>query len=131
MVLRPEFTVRRIGERYDRAQVDALVERILATANRTAPQSVTVAELRSAAFSTPLFGAGYSAEEVDDFLADAEPWMPDRAVAGRAPTGQQRRGPLFTPVRIREGYEVTEVDAFVDRVMATVNGRPVERPVTP
>ena len=130
-MLRPEFTVRRIGERYDRAQVDALVERVLATANRTASPSVTVAELRSAAFGTPLFGAGYSAEEVDAFLADAEQWMPDRPVPGQVPTHQQRQGPLFTPVRLREGYNMEQVDDFVDRVMATVNGRPVERPVTP
>jgi len=131
MVLRPEFTVRRIGERYDRGQVDALVERVLATANRTVSPSVTVAELRSAAFGTPLFGTGYSAEEVDDFLADAEQWMPDRPVTGQVPTHQQRQGPLFTPVRLREGYNMEQVDDFVDRVMATVNGLPVDRPVTP
>jgi DivIVA domain-containing protein len=119
-----------MGERYDRAQVDALVELILATANRTAPPSVTVAELRNAAFSTPVFGAGYSAEEVDTFLAEAEQWMPDRPVAGKAPTGRQRQSPTFTPVRIREGYDVTEVDEFIDRLLATVNGQPVDRPVT-
>ena len=130
-MLRPEFTVRRIGERYDRPQVDSLVDRILATVNRTAQPSVTVAELRSAAFRTPLFGTGYSAEEVDDFLADAEQWMPDRPVARQVPTDQERQGPLFTPVRIREGYAPDEVDAFIDRLMATVNGLPVERPVTP
>ncbi|TDU82563.1 DivIVA domain-containing protein [Kribbella voronezhensis] len=130
-MLRPEFTVRRIGERYDRAAVDALVERVLATANRTTKQSVTVAELRNAAFRTPLLGPGYSAEEVDDFLSDAEQWMPDRPVAGRPSTDQQRQPPLFTPVRLREGYNMEQVDDFVDRVMATVNGLPVERPVTP
>jgi DivIVA domain-containing protein len=130
-VLRPEFTVRRIGERYDRAAVDAFVERVLATANRTTQPSVTVAELRGAAFRTPLLGPGYSAEEVDDFLADAEQWMPDRPAPGRAPTHQQRPAPLFTPVRLREGYDMEQVDDFVDRVMATVNGRPVTRPVTP
>nr|WP_275402547.1 DivIVA domain-containing protein [Streptomyces sp. SID13031] len=87
--------------------------------------------MRGAAFRTPLLGPGYAADEVDDFLADAEQWMPDRPVAGHAPTSEQRQGPLFTPVRIREGYAPSEVDAFVDRVMATVNGQPVDRPVTP
>jgi DivIVA domain-containing protein len=31
---------------------------------------------------------------------------------------------------MQEGYDIAEVDVFVDRVMATVNGQPVERPVT-
>jgi DivIVA domain-containing protein len=130
-VLPPEFAVKRLGERYDRAQVDALVEKVLATVNRPTAPSITVPELRGAAFRTPLLGPGYSAQQVDDFLADAEQWMPDRPVAGRPPTSQQRQGPLFTPVRIREGYAPEEVDAFIDRVLATVNGQPVERPVTP
>ena len=57
--------------------------------------------------------------------------MPDRPVTGQVPTHQQRQGPLFTPVRLREGYNMEQVDDFVDRVMATVNGLPVDRPVTP
>jgi DivIVA domain-containing protein len=129
-VLRPEFAVKRFGQRYDRVEVDALVERILATANRTTPPSVTVPELRGAALRTPLLGQGYAADEVDDFLADAEEWMPDRPVARPMPFKQHREPPAFTPVRLREGYDVEQVDDFVDRVMATVNGEPVERPVT-
>lgn len=38
--------------------------------------------------------------------------------------------PLFARVRWREGYDMTEVDTFVERLMATVEGRPVDRPVT-
>jgi DivIVA domain-containing protein len=38
--------------------------------------------------------------------------------------------PLFTRVRWREGYEMAQVDAFLERLMATVEGRYVERPVT-
>src|SRR6266516_5779716 len=103
-MLKPEFTVRRLGERYDRAEVDALVARILATVGRlTGTPAVTVEDLRNAAFRTPLLGQGYSAREVDDFLADAEQWMPDRPVAGSVPTGVQRQSPVFTPVRLREG----------------------------
>jgi DivIVA domain-containing protein len=37
---------------------------------------------------------------------------------------------VFSPVRFSEGYDMFEVDDFVDRVMATVNGQPVDRPVT-
>ena len=38
--------------------------------------------------------------------------------------------PLFTRVRWREGYDMDQVDAFLERLMATVEGRYVERPVT-
>jgi len=38
--------------------------------------------------------------------------------------------PLFTRVRWREGYDMTQVDAFVERLQATVDGRYVDRPVT-
>jgi DivIVA domain-containing protein len=127
-VIRPQFSVQRTGDRYDRADVDAFVDRILATVSRLATRPVTVAELRTVEFGTPLFGAGYPAREVDEFLAEAEQWMPDRPAAG--PT-QRREAPRFSMVRIREGYDPLEVDEFVDRLIATVNGEPVERPVTP
>jgi DivIVA domain-containing protein len=128
-MLKPEFSVRRLGDRYDRGEVDALVDRIIATAERrSVGPDVTVNELRGAAFRTPLLGPGYSATEVDDFLAEAERWLPDRPVAGPVKGG--RTAPLFTPVRLREGYAPYEVDEFIDRLMATVNGLPVDRPVT-
>ncbi|WP_405060439.1 DivIVA domain-containing protein [Kribbella sp. NBC_01505] len=38
--------------------------------------------------------------------------------------------PLFTRVRWREGYDMAEVDAFLERLLATVEGRYVEQPVT-
>ena len=131
-MLKPVFSVRRFGERYDRAEVDAFVARILATVGRTnAVPVLTVQDLRGAAFRTPMFGPGYSAREVDDFLTEAEEWMPDRPAAGHFQPGAVRReAPLFTPVRLREGYDVVEVDEFIDRLLATVNGQPVKRPVT-
>jgi len=130
-VQRPEFRVRRVGDRYDRAAVDALVDRILATvARRPVDSPVTVEELRSAEFGTPVFGQGYPAQEVDEFLLEAERWLPGRPATAHSGQRVQRTAPLFTPVRIREGYAPYEVDEFLDRLMATVNGLPVERPVT-
>lgn len=38
--------------------------------------------------------------------------------------------PLFSRTRWREGYDMAEVDAFVERLMATTEGRYVDRPVT-
>jgi DivIVA domain-containing protein len=135
-VLTPQFSIRRFGPRYDRAEVDAFVSRILAAA-RTPSPNLTVADLRNVAFRTPLLAPGYAADEVDAFIADAVRWMPDRPVAGETPaptgpvaTGTQQSAPRFSPVRLQEGYDVVEVDMFVDRVMATVNGQPVEHPVT-
>jgi DivIVA domain-containing protein len=130
-LLRPDFTLRRTRERYDRSQVDALVDRILATAARGVTSSpVTVAELRRAEFRLPPLGAsGYSTNEVDEFLADAEQWLPDRPVPGAPPAGPHA-APVFSHLRLREGYDLTEVDEFVERLMATVNGQAVARPVT-
>ncbi len=135
-MLKPAFSVRRLGQRYDRGEVDALVDRIIATAeHRSVGPDVTVHDLRNAAFGTPLLGAGYSAEEVDHFLADAERWLPgglvaqDSGTAGTTVPGG-RPAPQFSTVRLREGYATAEVDEFVERVMATVNGLPVTRPVT-
>ncbi|WP_410793659.1 DivIVA domain-containing protein [Kribbella sp. C-35] len=133
-MLKPAFTVRRLGQRYDRGEVDALVDRIIATAeHRSVGPDVTVHDLRNAAFRTPLLGPGYPAEEVDNFLADAERWLPGGLVAQHpAPGGTAgtQAPPQFSTVRLREGYDIAEVDEFVERVMATVNGLPVSRPVT-
>jgi DivIVA domain-containing protein len=136
-MLKPAFSVRRLGQRYDRGEVDALVDRIIATAERrSVGPDVTVDDLRNAAFGTPLLGAGYSAEEVDNFLTDAERWLPRdpagtaAAGGGAVPVPGDRPAPLFNTVRLREGYATAEVDEFVERVLATVNGLPVSRPVT-
>lgn len=135
-MLRPEFTVRRTGERYDQSEVDALVARVVATAERIGPPTVTAAELRNVAFGTPVFGAGYSAEEVDRFIAEAQRWMPQGSPQDvvRVQDVQHHRepqqAPSFSRVRFQEGYDSEEVDAFVGRILATVNGQPVDVPVT-
>lgn len=132
-MLKPAFSVRRLGQRYDRGEVDALVDRIIATAERrSVGPDVTVDDVRNAAFGTPLLGPGYPAEEVDNFLADAERWLPGGQVAQGAGTSAPgvKPAPLFNTVRLREGYATAEVDEFVERVLATVNGLPVSRPVT-
>ncbi|GAA2808765.1 DivIVA domain-containing protein [Kribbella solani] len=138
-MLESGFTVRRSGQRYDCTAVDALVERLVATVERrSVGPDLTVADLRAAQFGTPMFGPGYAVEEVDNFLAEAERLLPARdGVAGQRAVAQSGRPvqgeltkPSFSRVRLREGYARDEVDAFVDRVLATVNGLPVDRPVT-
>ncbi|TWD72492.1 DivIVA domain-containing protein [Kribbella amoyensis] len=38
--------------------------------------------------------------------------------------------PLFTKVKWQEGYQMADVDEFVARLEATLEGRPTDRPVT-
>ncbi|MGZ0152641.1 DivIVA domain-containing protein [Kribbella sp. WER1] len=129
-MLTPRFQVRRTGQRYDCAQVDAFVERLVATAERRAAgPGVTADEIRGVAFGTPFLGPGYAVEEVDNFLSDAERWLPGTPAAPAPPSGA-RVAPKFPVVRFRMAYSVEEVDDFVDRVMATANGLPTARPVT-
>lgn len=140
-MLRPDFAVRRTGERYDRADVDAFVNRVLAVIERGTPSlrpELTRADVRNATFGRPIFGAGYAADQVDDFMTQALNWLPadeppHRAAHQASRTPQPSRQfdpPEFSPVRLRAAYDMDEVDEFVDRVMATVNRRPVDRPVT-
>lgn len=157
-MLRPEFAVRRTGERYDRVDVDAFVNRLLAAVERGTPSGaeparpeLTRADVRNAAFGRPFLGAGYAAEQVDDFLSRAESWLPKdepqhrtahrpAQVDAPGPAAgwpdhatnpvQRFEPPQFSAVRFQSGYNMDEVDAFVGRVMATVNRQPVDRPVT-
>ncbi|GAA1556726.1 hypothetical protein GCM10009804_11910 [Kribbella hippodromi] len=136
-MLEASFTVRRSGQRYDCEAVDALVERLVATVERrSVGPDLTVADLRTAQFRTPMFGPGYAVEEVDNFLAEAERLLTGpHSAAGRTVAQQSvvqggLTQPSFARVRLREGYAQDEVDALVDRVLATVNGLPVDRPVT-
>lgn len=54
----------------------------------------------------------------------------DRPAERPAEERRLRDAPRFSAVKFSEGYDMAEVDDFVDRVMATVNGLPVDRPVT-
>ncbi len=125
-MIRPEFTLRRFGRGYRRQDVDALVERLLATlAHRPVERPVRRDELQGLRFRTTIAEPGYAISEVDRFLRDAVAWLPlDRQVLEPYPR------PRFTPGRLREGYEIDEVDELVNRIMATLAGT-ADRPVTP
>lgn len=137
-MIRPEFTVRRFRHGYRRDQVDGLVDRVLGTiTHRRDAQPITRTELRSIAFDTTSFPQlGYSMDEVDAFIDRAEGWLPrePKPDAQPGPDGQPQprlyARPRFTVSRFREGYEMLEVDEFVDRVMATVERRSTSKPVT-
>jgi DivIVA domain-containing protein len=139
-MIRPEFSPQKFGPGYRRGEVDAFVERLLATVNGS-PVGIPVgrAELADLALRPALFGERYSIEEVDRFVAGAAAWLPAPAVppTGWLPAhdhpapdpdpGHPPR-PSFTVGRFREGYDMAEVDAFVDKVYAALDGRVVLTP---
>jgi DivIVA domain-containing protein len=125
-MIRPEFGVRRLGPGYRRRDVDAFVDRLVATVDRRPiGDPLTRADVLGAQFGAVLAG-GYDIEQVDKFLDDALAWLP-KPPPSALPTYER---PLFTPVRLREGYDPMEVDMFLDRLFATLEGRSVDRSVT-
>jgi DivIVA domain-containing protein len=133
----PPFRRVKWQQGYDIAEVDAFVARLEAAVDgRPGAQPVTVDEIRNVAFRPVRFREGYAIEDVDDFLDLAVQSLSRGQVEDRSdgerPTDsrRQREAPRFNLVKLREGYDMAEVDDFVDRVMATVNGQPVDRPVT-
>ncbi|GAA3412713.1 DivIVA domain-containing protein [Streptosporangium vulgare] len=141
---------------YDTDQVDLLVRRIEATLGRGAPEGepVTADEIRDARFRVRL--GGYNEVAVDFALeafivaietrptgADGRPVVPARRAAPEEP-GQGAREKrdddedraarvervAFRPGRLGMGYDEDEVDAFLDRIVATLRGT-TDTPLTP
>ena len=67
------------------------------------------------AFSTVRWIEGYDIAEVNAFILEVEPLVlrdaPDRDLAQRVTRVR------FTPVRIRRGYDMKEVDDYLDRLL--------------
>jgi DivIVA domain-containing protein len=69
-VERVGFRAGRLGMGYNEDEVDAFLDRIVATLRKTTDQPVTPGDVRTATFSTVLFKPGYAIGEVDEFLAE-------------------------------------------------------------
>ncbi|WP_436759258.1 DivIVA domain-containing protein [Streptosporangium sp. V21-05] len=142
---------------YDTDQVDLLVRRIEGTLGRGAPEGdpVTADEIRDARFRVRL--GGYNEVAVDFALeafivaietrptgAGGRPAVPARRTAPGQP---EESGPgereeedeeraarvervAFRPGRLGMGYDEDEVDAFLDRIVATLRGT-TDTPLTP
>nr|WP_246401616.1 DivIVA domain-containing protein [Jiangella mangrovi] len=128
------FTVVRLSEGYDIAEVDAFVDRIRATLGTTLSDD----EVRQVQFTAVRLRAGYDMRSVDEYLDDviarlsvaptppavaeppssSPPSAAERAallaVAGR------ERGSRFARPRFGRGYHPDQVDAFVDEVRGTL-----------
>ncbi|MCG5219028.1 DivIVA domain-containing protein [Streptosporangium sp. KLBMP 9127] len=67
-VERAAFRPGRLGMGYDEDEVDAFLDRIVATLRGTTDQRVSADDVRSATFSTVMLRAGYAVGDVDAFL---------------------------------------------------------------
>ncbi len=113
---------------YDRTQVDALLERITATL-RHGRWGVTADDVRRTRFDVVL--RGYDQRAVDELLQEAI-----RELQSTGPIGYRPRRPQVHPgwligwiqnakfpsSGMRAGYDVRDVDAFLDRVVAGLRG---------
>ncbi|WP_329091338.1 MULTISPECIES: DivIVA domain-containing protein [unclassified Streptosporangium] len=139
---------------YDTDQVDLLIRRIEGTLGRGTPEGepVTADEIRGARFRTRL--GGYHEIAVDFALeafivaietrpagTDGRPVVPARRAAPEEPEpGEPGEGwedhaarverAAFRPGRLGMGYNEDEVDAFLDRIVATLRGT-TDTPLTP
>ncbi|WP_438816867.1 DivIVA domain-containing protein [Umezawaea beigongshangensis] len=127
---------------YDADQVDLFIDRVEATMR--SQDVLTAEDVRRVRFSEPPPGAaGYLADEVDTFLdlvADTLRSTPQRrqavapAQGAHATSSALRPPPRLTPEDVRavrfhkprpgnRGYHEGEIDAFLERIEATLRGR--------
>nr|WP_246497104.1 DivIVA domain-containing protein [Sphaerisporangium rubeum] len=69
-VERVSFRPGRLGSGYDEDEVDAFLDRVVATLRGTTEHPLTAGQIREATFSTVMFRPGYSVPQVDAFLAE-------------------------------------------------------------
>lgn len=112
---------------YDRAQVDGLLERVSGALNGGPP--ISVDEVRMVRFDIVL--RGYDRRAVDDLLRECI-----RELQARAPiaerSGRPRANPgwlinwiqnaRFSGSGLGGGYDVRDVDAFLERVVSGLRG---------
>ncbi|SPT64400.1 MULTISPECIES: DivIVA domain-containing protein [Actinomadura] len=112
---------------YDRNQVDALLKRVSQALDGGPP--VSVDDVRMTRFDVVL--RGYERRAVDELLRECI-----RELQGRAPIGERPGRPRaqpgwlinwiqnarFSGARLRSGYDVRDVDAFLERVIAGLRG---------
>jgi DivIVA domain-containing protein len=112
---------------YDRGQVDELLGRIRSRLAGTG--TLTADEVRAARFDIVL--RGYDPRTVDDLLQECIRELQAAAPIGRRP-GRPRVHPgwlinwiqnaKFTGSGLHTGYDVRDVDAFLDRVVTGLRG---------
>lgn len=101
----PGFSTIRLGEGYDRDQVDAFVARVLATMRGLAADPVSTADVLAVRFSPTRVSLGYDIGEVDAWLdraaaalgglptAPSPTWAPGAYAASAPPARARESGP--------------------------------------
>jgi DivIVA domain-containing protein len=112
---------------YDRKQVDTLLQRISRALDGGPP--ISMEEVRGTRFDVAL--RGYDSRSVDELLRECIRELQARAPIGERP-GRPRAQPAwlinwiqnarFSGAGLRNGYDVRDVDAFLDRVVAGLRG---------
>ncbi|MEU5989676.1 DivIVA domain-containing protein [Spirillospora sp. NPDC047418] len=112
---------------YDRTQVDTLLRRVSQALDGGPP--ISAEEVRGTRFDVVL--RGYDSRSVDELLRECIRELQARAPIGERP-GRPRAQPAwlinwiqnarFSGARLRSGYDVRDVDAFLDRVVAGLRG---------
>ena len=112
---KPEFTrVGRLQRGYDVDDVDAFLRQFA----RALEQGREVPDVMEARFTSP-FG-GYDMVEVDEFLEDLRSQMAPPKRSTLATVDDLPVPPAFATSRVRRGYNVEQVDAFLADVTAAV-----------
>ncbi|SDD02642.1 DivIVA domain-containing protein [Nocardioides lianchengensis] len=124
------FTPRR-REGYDMQEVDRFLDAVVAAVEVGLPVGDLVGRAR---FTPVRVREGYAMAEVDDFLRwivdrtheleERAPYLPDeRSAAPQARSARSQRivAVQFSPVRLREGYDMSEVDQLLDELAAAVD----------
>lgn len=112
---------------YDRDQVDALLRRIAQALNGGPPMSAD--EVRKTRFDVVL--RGYEPRAVDELVRECIRELQAMAPISERP-GRPRAQPAwlinwiqnarFSGAGLRSGYDVRDVDAFLDRIVAGLRG---------
>ncbi|QKW34776.1 DivIVA domain-containing protein [Actinomadura sp. NAK00032] len=112
---------------YDRHQVDTLLRRVAQALNGGPP--ISVDEVRESRFDVVL--RGYDNRAVDELLRECIRELQTRVPIVERP-GRSRARPAwlinwiqsarFAGAGLRTGYDVRDVDAFLDRVVAGLRG---------
>ena len=136
-VMNAKFSATRFSEGYEQGAVDAFLDRVITTLQAWETDSVpsasdpqtalTSQDVLNKKFSATRFSEGYEQDEIDEFLDEitetlrawekrtaADPSQP--AAPGMLTSGDVLNK-KFSVGKFFEGYEQSEVDAFLDEIM--------------